>query len=112
MADAQAPKAVAVAPQVQPHTEVSSEQQKQGRKAICTAVAYAASRFKKKHRKEKAMEMALESYQGERGTQGADQAVAAAMEEYQRGAWDESLCSTTAFGGLTLPKGAIGAAMR
>jgi hypothetical protein len=95
----------------QPATDALSEQQTEGRRALCSAVGYVLRKVKKKHRKTKALAMAIEVYRGQGGPQAADRAVSGALEDYGRGRWDEDQCPP-AVGGTPLPKGAIGEAVR
>ena len=105
------PAPAAAEPHGQAATDALSEQQTEGRRALCSAVGYVLGKVKKKHRKTKALAMAIKIYRGQGGPQAADRAVSGALEDYGRGRWDEDQCPP-AVGGTPLPKGAIGEVVR
>lgn len=103
--------AVAAGRYGQTATTALSEQQTEGRRALCSAVGYVFKKGRKKHRKSKALEMAVEAYRGQGGPQAADQAIRGALEDYGRGRWGEEQCPN-ATGSTPLPEGTIGEVMR
>ena len=102
---------VVAEPHGQPATDALSEQQTEGRRALCSAVGYVLNKGKKKHRKTNALEIAIEAYGGKGGPQAADRAISGALEDYGRGKWDEKQCPPAA-GRAPLTQGAIGEVMR
>ena len=86
-----------------------SEQQKDGRRAVCDATRRVYQSVKRgKRRKNKAMQTALGNYGNGADFDTANLAVTKALDDYGRGAWSEEKCNP----GPGLPKGAIGLTFR
>ena len=114
-AESRVPKpAIAALPRAgQPQMPVAAgltEQQIIGRKAVCDAAQFALSKVRKRHWRARALEFAMQAYQGRGGAQAANQAINTALQEYGRGIWDESQCLPST--GNKLAKGVIAQVLR
>lgn len=87
-----------------------TDEQREGRRAVCEAVERVYPSVKRgKHRKNKALQIALSNYHGPGSdSEAASRAVTKAIDDYQRGAWSDEQCNF----GPDLPKGAIEETLR
>jgi hypothetical protein len=87
-----------------------TDEQREGRRAVCEAVARVYASVKRgKHRKNRALQIAVSNYHGPGSDpDAAERAVTKAIDDYQRGAWSDEQCNF----GPDLPKGTIGETLR